>query len=205
MLEDVKQFTDFLVKWKITPNQFFLCWLLFWDHKEYKGGKRPNPNDPLTFANVYRYAKKVKNWNVDEINDLVEKGLIENPSGKQMKIDQMKVTQKFIDELLVNKKREDEFWDAYPTWIKNFHNPSKPQINLKTCVESDIKTLYRKFVKTKKKHERVMEILKWAKRHDKIRCNIENFVKSKMWEQLEELMEQEGHGGETQFGTKTAF
>jgi len=205
MLEDVKQFTDFLVKWKITPKQFFLCWLLFWDHKEYKGGKRPNPNDPHFFANVYRYAKTVRTWDTNEVKDLVDKGLIENPSGKNMKIDQMKVTHKFNDELLVNKKREDEFWDASPTWIKNFQNPSKPQINLKTCVESEIKSLYRKFVKTKKKHERVMEILNWAKRHDKIRCNIENFVKSKMWKQLEELMEKEGHGGEGQFGTKTAF
>lgn len=205
MLEDVKQFTDFLCKWKITPNQFYLCWLLYWDHKDYVGGKHRNPNDPLTFACVYKYTKTVKSWTVKEVEGLVEKGLIKNTSGKKMKIESMEVTDKFIDAILVNRDREDEFWDFYPSWIDNFEHPSKPQINLKTAPEEIIKKKYRKLVKTKKKHKEVMKILKWAKRNDKIRVSIKNFVEGKMWKQYKELMEKQGGGDEGQFGNKTAF
>lgn len=213
MLENVKQFTDFLLKWDITPNQFFLCWLLFWDHHEYedrkltKGGKRMNPNDKSAAVNLYRYAKKGKSWNKQEISDLQDKGLIAPTNDKKRYvIDSQQVTQKFIDAVLVNREREDEFWESYPSWVQNFNNPSKPDIPLKSCDQDKIKTLYRSLVRTKARHERVMEILNWAKRHEKIKMSIANFVKSRMWEQLEELMEKEGGDiDDSKFGTKTAF
>jgi len=205
MLEDVKYFTDLLVKWKITPNQFWLCWLLYWDHQEGKGGKRRKPNDESAIVNFYRYCTSVRQFKINEIRDLQAKGLVTTPSKTKIIVDRLEVTQKFIDGVLVTRDMADEFWDAYPTWINNFDHPSKPQINLKSCVQSDIKSLYKSLVKTKKRHRKVMEILDWALRHDKIRFSIANFVKAKMWEQFEELMEQEGGGSDNQFGTKTAF
>lgn len=206
MLEDVKYYTDLLVKLKITPNQFYLCWLLYWDHKDGKGGKRRNPNGEHVIANLYRYARTVKNFTMVEKQDLMKKGLIEicNKNAKDT-LDMYEVTQKFIDTVLVNRKMEDEFWDAYPSEIPHFDNPSKPNINLKVCVQDKVKAKYRALVKTKNRHEKVMEILDWAKRQQKIRMSISNFVDAKMWEQFEEAMERDGEGPQGQFGTRTAF
>lgn len=206
MIEDVTYYTDLLVKFKITPNQFYLCWLLFWDHHDGKGKMRVNPNGTNLFANLYRYNELVKTWTLNEVKDLLDKELVHLSRGNTLIVDRLEVTQKFVDAVLVNNKMEDEFFEAYPTWITNFEHPSKPEINLKLCDHDKIKDLYRYHVKTKKRHKEVMNILNWAKRNDRIKYSIANFVTSKMWEQFEELIKKESLSiEESKFGTKTAF
>jgi len=207
MLEDVKYYTDLLVKFKITPNQFYLCWLLFWDHREGKGGKRVHPEkEDKVFANLYRYNELVKKWSLNEVQELLDKDLVRLARGSKIIVDRLEITEKFMKAVLITQGMQDEFFEAYPTWIQNFDHPSKPNINLKSCDHDKVKDLYRYHVKTKKRHKEVMDILDWAKRNDKIRYSIANFVKAKMWEQFEELMEKEGASiQDGKFGTKTAF
>lgn len=206
MLEDVKHYTNLLVKMKMTPTQFYLCWLLYWDHNEFKGGKRRNPEEEHIFANGYRYMKKVKGFTLNEIQDLIDREYVTISSGSKLAVDKLEITDKFVRNVFTTKDMAEQFFEEYPSWIRNFDHPSKPDINLKVCDHDAIKALYRKYVLTKKRHEEVMQILDWAKRNDKIRFSIANFVKAKMWDQFEELIEKEGSSIEDgKFGTKTAF
>lgn len=207
MFNNVKELTDVLVKWRITPNQFYLCWLLYWDHRDLKGGKRRAPDDETAIVNLYRYAEKVRTWRNHEFKDLLEKDLIEQSYGKEGDriLDRYQVTDKFIEEVIVTKDRAKEFYEAYPTWVRNFSNPARGDINL-SAVEN-LEAFYDKYrymVQTQKEHQHVMEILEWAKSENLIKYNVNKFVGSRMWEHFEELMEKE-NTGDDEYGTTTAY
>jgi hypothetical protein len=185
-------FVDLLIKLKISPKQLLLLMFLYHDRLENNGLL---PFDGPAIANVYRYAERVEGWTAQEVQDLVDKGLmIDNNSlkdgKKQSYPDHFHVTQKFIDAIYVTVDEFEEFWETYPSWMDNFEDSRKAQIPLKSAVYETVEEMYRKRVKTKTRHRQVMEILRWAIDNDMIKMGIEKYVGSSMFDQQKKLMEE---------------
>lgn len=206
MIEDLTAYVDFLTKYKITPEQFLLPYCLHLD--EVKGEderfrRKSGRNRPM--ANLYRYATQVKVWKNDDIEHLMDVGLIESATlreagdGKGYAPDALHVTPKFREEIFSNTTSFDEFWETYPGFIRNFENPlSGPYVTLKAVAMDEAENLYNKMVPTMVEHLRMMRVLRWAKENDHIRCKITNWLSSKMWRDLETIMKSDIENG---FGT----
>ena len=197
MIEDVNHYVNFLTRNKISANQFLLCFLLYSDEKVKIGSKEVYPSQRLIeeqninapIANLFKYIHSV-GITEDEINDLVEKGLIENKNRvvnqrQQMYPEHFKVTGKFIDEIFTSDSDFEEFWETYPTYIKNFTNPNGPKINLRACDKDETEDLYKKRIKTKSAHKRLMSITKKAKEKGMLNMNIMKYLGSEAWKELE--------------------
>ena len=187
MFTNLDRYVKILEELNITANQFLLCYLLFADEKNEKG---EYPKKGKAIANLYRYAGSTP-WTKEEIRDLEEKGYVTDPYADKNKTnpDLLDLTDKFKEFVLIQGSHFDELYKTFPTLIDNFRNPNGPKIKLKVCDKYELKKLYKKRVRSKVKHKRVMEILKWAIENDEINFNFENFIKGEMWEDLEEVKE----------------
>ena len=185
-----KGFVNILIGLKIKPAQLLLLMFLYHDRLE---GEGKLAYDGPSIANVYRYAEHVGGWSREEIEDLVEKGLmVDNNSvsggKKQAYPDHFHVTQKFIDAVYVTSSHFAEFWDEYPSFVENFEDARKGMIPLKAAVYEEVEAMYKKRVKTKSHHLRAMEVLRWAKENNLINMGIAKYVGAAMFDQQRELM-----------------
>ena len=191
MLEgfSAKQVVDLLISCKINPKQLFLLLFLYLDREE---GNGKLIQDGPAIANVYRFAEKVETWTHEEIDDLVNKGLMEDRNtikdGKRGGYpDYFVLTDTFIDKVFASRDRFQQFWDEYPSFVDNFHNPRGAKIPLKAADIDELEVVYNKRVRTVKKHKQVMEILDWAKKNGLINMNIAKYIGSMMYDQHIEL------------------
>lgn len=185
-----KQLVSLLIELDISINQFLLLWFLHLD-KEEGNGKLITEGPAI--ANIYRYAEKVNSWSFAEIDDLINKGWMidrnkaSQDGSRQAYPDYFEISETFEDKLFVTSDRFDQFWEEYPAFVENFNGPRGPMIPLKAAVMEDVELLYKKRVRTKAKHQEVMDILKWAKEEGLINMNIAKYVGSGMFDQHKEL------------------
>lgn len=197
MIIDINEYTDFLCRNKMTPSQFYLCFLLYADKRIKLGdGSMVLAKKGSMTANIYKYSRKVGFFDFNEIEDLLKRGYIE-PDGKPppqaegFYPDYYKVGYKFEEEIFIRSDSFMEVWNLYPKTIDNFHNARGPKVKLKVLKDMDVEDLakiYHSKVTTRALHERVVESLKWAVEKGELNVSIQNFVNSHHWETLIEMM-----------------
>lgn len=107
MLINFEKYVDYLVRKKLTPNQFAFLWMVF--HKDWK--------------NIRRYNKEVGKFSKTDINDLIDKQFIlytkREDDRDKLSIDEMVVTHLFSDEILITDPFEalSEVLDVYPQYF----------------------------------------------------------------------------------------
>jgi hypothetical protein len=194
MITDLSKYVDFLVQWKITPEQFLLCYTLYLDKVESQTGKYVEEGPAI--SNVYKYSEGVKPWAHVDIDLLVSKGFLIDRNKQHPKRnaypDHMEVSEAFINAIFSTEDDFEEFWNEYPALIPNFQDPIRgKKIPLKAVIKEDIESLYLKRCrKDKNLHKRIMKVLRWAKANDRINTNITNFIGGEIWKALEEDMKQ---------------
>lgn len=191
MFNDVSQYVNTLCDFNITANQFLLCYLLHMDQK--KDGKYITKGKDI--ALLYKYASHNKGhikWTKEEIKDIVDKGYLNDPYYHNDKSypDYLEVTDLFKDKVFASKDRFQQLNDAYPALIENFTHPSGPKIKLKVCDLDKMEELYKRKVRTKALHTKVLEVVEWAKENKQLNTSMENFIRGHLWNTYREQMEQ---------------
>lgn len=188
MIESIPDYVDFLIKHKISPNQFLFAYLIATED----------------YANLYRYSMQGKKFTKSEVNDLVEKGFIEFEGKDPNKIttDQFRITEKFTDEVFIEAAEAGEiFWDAYPPY---FYIEDKKVPTKTTNKELFIKK-YNAFVNGKlSRHRRIMKALQYAIQSGLVNMGIEKWFTSEIWRDLEKEMNRNNQSGTIyeQYGTR---
>lgn len=185
---NTNEVTKFLIdNPKITINQVFFCLLHMHDQEYMKLNALPGIRRPLSL--IYAYADTRKGlshtFSLNEIMELEKLGYIKR-YGTKYTMDLITVTEKFKRALYGKAIMFEEFRDKYPSYVDNFHHPGKPVIFLNKRSEGLDKKYIAK-VKTYKAHERILEILDWAIENKLINMNIESFIDSNMWDELDKL------------------
>lgn len=197
MIEDIDKYVNFMSRNEISANQFLLCFLLYSDEKIKVGSKEVYPSQKIIdehninspIANLFKYIYSV-GITEDEINDLIQKGFIENHNRtvnekQQMFPEFFKVTGKFVDQIFTSDNDFEEFWESYPTYVNNFANPNGPKINLRASDKDRVEDLYKRKIKTKSAHKRLISITKRAYEQGLINMNIEKYLGSEAWKEIE--------------------
>lgn len=178
---DDQKALDFLVKHKITPNQFLFLWL------------RMAPDEIQGYARLLRYIKEVRGFTEWELMDLREKGWIFYDEEKAKKMVKSGEDHRFILDMHFPTKRAfktfwldfhiagEELWNAYPNTL----NIKGSLVPAKTCDKEELAKKYAKIIKyDKSSHQKILELLKKAKMANAISLGIEKFVDSRHWEYL---------------------
>jgi len=189
MIRDLDDLFSILERFGITMEQFMLPYILYLDQREH--GEDPLPRGGEVIAYIYRYVENINAWPQDDIEMMVEKGLIKDFNTEDAVYpDNLEVTDKFAEEVFATKSDFERFWETYPAFCENFDDPRKDKIPLKASVKEEVKEMFYDHVHTQRDFQNLMEALKWAKRGDKLKMNIEKFVGSEYWKQIEELMDE---------------
>jgi len=187
---EINDLIEFLHKHDITIKQFTYCMLLHYDkvHSRVEGSHKISR--PL--SKMYKYHQNIENFTKSDIQDLIDKKLLKQ-SGKTYKPDMLEVTDKFKKNWYGDKFKIDELIEVYPSHTQNFDHPGKKPIPLCTFKDYDkLRNRYNRFVKTYKMHNRVIDLVQWAKEEEEINLGIVKFVNSKYWEELAEMKEEQG-------------
>lgn len=189
MFTNLDRYVHVLTELKISANQFLLCYLLYTDQTDIEG-KYVKKGSGM--ANVYKYSTRAIPWSPEEVEDLVEKGYLEDTNTAKDKThpDYLEVTDKFRKFVFIEESHFDELNRLFPNRIDNFNNPNGPRIKLKVCDLAKMKELYLKKVKSKVKHRKIMEVLEWAIENDEINFNFENFIRGELWNTLFEARDE---------------
>lgn len=189
MFTNLDRYVHILTELKMSANQFLLCYLLYTDSKDYEGKYIKKGKG---MANLYKYSTRGIPWSSEEIEDLVEKGYLEDNNQTKDKThpDYLEVTPKFKKHIFIEENSFDELDRVFPNTIDNFKNPNGPKIKLKVCDKAKMKEVYLKRVKSKVKHRKIIEILQWAIENNEINFNFENFIRGQLWETLFELKDE---------------
>lgn len=191
--DNINDYYDFLVEHKLTHEQFAFMYTLLLDERDSKGKIR---NDHYVTANIYKYAKEVKKWNQDEIEDLEKRGFIRNYNKQQGSVNRRAVPEYYeitegFKNLLIQSplKVGEELWRRYPDWI--FIEGKK--LSAKSTDKDELIKRYHKIIQgSRKQHVKVMEALEYQKKHDMINMGLKKYVASRAWEPIEKELEGKG-------------
>jgi hypothetical protein len=176
MIDDVNAYVDFMVKHKLSTNQFLLLMLLHTESyfKSHKGLKYK------TVGNIYKWSKEGKGWSEQEIEDLINKDYLFGIKSQQVNgtitysIDQLILTQKFSDIMFVNSTFAfEEILEIYPDTF---------QINGQVVFtkSGDLDKVQQNYFKLIKgntvKHEEIKNIITYAKERGLCNYKLENFL-----------------------------
>jgi hypothetical protein len=178
MIDDVNAYVDFMVKHKISTNQFLLLQLL---HEEtmFKEVK----SNSLRFkkiGNIYKWSKEGKGWTEQEIEDLIAKDYLFGIKSKQTNgtitysIDQLILTQKFSDIMFVNSNFAfEEILDIYPDTFQI----QGQTVFTKSGDLDKVQQNYFKLIRGNTvKHEEIKYIITYAKERGLCNYKLENFL-----------------------------
>lgn len=180
MIEDTKEFIEFLAEHDISERQFMLCWILYLDKEKYKGQLLPEEGESI--ANIYRYIELVDQWSSKEIKELVERDyLIDRSSGKNYYPDQLEVADKFVDAVFATQTQFELFVNEYPSFTEHFDDPRKGDIPLKAVDMERVHKIFNRKIRSKVKFKKLMKSLKWAKEQDMVRMNILKYLSGELW------------------------
>jgi hypothetical protein len=172
MLIDPTQYGEFLCKHKLTPNQFWLCYLIHLDDKDM----------------MYEYLKNVGKFSKDDIKVLEQKGFIfnnnpEDEAGESKYAFKHFIATSTFKELIFVDSSEafQELWNSYPDYL----NIENKRIPAKSVDYDALEKVYSKLLKNDLVlHKEIVSLVKSAVTNNKIQMGIEKFVKSRQWEAL---------------------
>lgn len=192
MLINTKKVTQLCEKYKIDIYQFWILYLRA-------------TND---YENLEKYSQIVKPLPINKIKDLEERGLIrelgyvENKEGQNI-IDflDIYVTEKCIDTFfkdcnIVTEEIGEELFSVYPKFInfdgKRIVSTQGGDINGVYYDKDKCLELYLKKIKyDEEKHNKIIQIVAWAKSKDLIVYTFRKFVHDELWEAFFEMKEQD--------------
>ena len=166
-----KIYVDFLVKNKISCNQFLLLYLLYTE-KMYK------IQNKVTYTQtslLYKWINEGKFIiSISEIEDLIKSEYIFaiKQNGKY-EIDQLILTEKFFDLMFVNIDAFDEIVDLYPDKIIiNSQTVFTKAGDLDKVAENYLKLIKNNLAK----HEQIKKVIIFAKERNLCNYKLENFL-----------------------------
>lgn len=183
---EVNDLVEFCVEHDINVKQFFFCILLLYDKKYSRIEGKAEISRPL--SKLYKYFKNVEKFSKEELQDLVDKGFLEQ-WGKKFKPDSLEVTDKFEKKWYGEKYKFNQFEEVYPN--KTMIDGKEIAINGYDDPPQMIR-LYNSIVKTYKMHNRVMELTEWGRENNLINMNIKKYIASKQWENLKRAKDNGG-------------
>ncbi len=195
MIEDVNAYVDFMVKNKLSTNQFLLLYVLHCESMMMD--KTDNKLKWKKIGNVYKWSQEGKGWTEKEIEDLIDKEYIFGIKSKQengvytYSIDQLILTQKFSDVMFINSIFAfDEILEIYPdTFLIG-----NQTVFTKAGDLDKVKDNYFKLIKGSiLKHEEIKQIILFAKERGLCSYKIENFLSRGVIDSIKKMMG-ETHG-----------
>lgn len=179
MIEDIKKFVDILVKFDISANQ--LLFLTIVHRKDY--------------APLYKFVTEGEGFDPDEIDSLVNKGLVINLNQKDdYYMDSFVVTDMFLEGLFYDDETipGTEFWNRYP---KMLYIEGKRFAARNTDKDKFVEDYYKEIGMRVDKHKKIMEALEYAIKNKLVTMGLRKWFDSKQWETIEEEMEQRKDAG----------
>ena len=156
MFEEVIRFC---ANHKITPNEFFFCYLSALRLQDKQNGYGKNPL-------FYEYASKMRDnlFTTEEVDNLVERGFIHNPNqnssdpNSRYHLEEMETTEKFhkkwfLDSFIAG----EELWNLYPDFIELGNGKTTPAKS--TNKEQLIKYYCKAINHNVTKHNQILELL----------------------------------------------
>jgi hypothetical protein len=198
ILQNSDDYVAFLIKHKLSTNQFLLLHLL-------NSESMFKSNDKLRFktiGNIYKWSAAAKTlkgagWSETEIQDLIDKeylwGMksVQKIDGKDVltySIDQLILTQKFSDIMFINASFAfDEILEIYPDTM---------DIQGQTVFtkSGDLDKLREKYVKLIKnsiiKHEEIKAIIQFGVDKGLCKYKLDNFLNEAIINSIRKLMEE---------------
>jgi hypothetical protein len=201
MIDNVNEYVDFLVKHKLSTNEFLLLQLL---HEE--SMFKELGSNALKFkkiGNIYKWNSEGKGWSKDEVQNLIDKDYLFGIKSKQIingkeeytyAIDQLILTQKFSDIMFINSNFAfDEILELYPDTF----NIQTQTVFTKSGDLDKVQQNYHKLIKGNiLKHEEIKQIIIYAKERGLCNYKLENFLSKGVIDTIKKMM------GET-YGTGT--
>jgi hypothetical protein len=194
ILDDSNAYVDFLVKNKLSTNQFLLLYLLYTE-------KMLKVNNQLKFkkiGNIYKWSEEGTGWSEKDIEDLIKKDFIFGVKGKHIDnqgvesykyfIDQLLLTQKFSDLMFINANFAlEEILEIYPDTI----NVNGSVYFTKNGDLDKIALDYCKLIKNNiHKHEEIKAIVIYAKERGLCNTHISKFLSKGTIESIKKMMEE---------------
>lgn len=173
MIYEVDKFTDYLVDTKLTPTQFYICWLL--DRRDLK--------------NLEKYLKGVGKFDSHDFMHLIERGFLINtdPNGKSFDANSLVVTLEFKEMLIDEDEAFEELLLIYPKYVV-VENRKFPTTGL-TMTEHDLarKAYHRAIKNNKFLHVKIIRLIEEWKRKigESAPFKIDKFITGKYWNELE--------------------
>jgi hypothetical protein len=176
---DDESVVRFCIDNKITVRQYFFLYLIW-------------IKDFQTSSSLARkYVNLVEPFPQDEVDDLVEKGFIEDfNSPSQMLPEMYMIPDSVADKLFLTEDRAEELWNSYPVTFPLYDKNSK-FLARTGGNKDDILDLYRKKVKSLKKHTFVLEQLRayiaMVSTGEINGMKIVDFIRQEIWDSVSEI------------------
>jgi hypothetical protein len=182
ILDDVTEYVNFLVKHKLSTNQFLLLYLLFTE-KMVKDG-----NGKLKYTqggSIYKWVAEGKGWTSAEVDDLYQKGYVIPVQKGSYQPDQLILMPKFSELMFIDMDMAfEEILEVYPDTIM----VQGDSFLTKTGDLEKVAQEYRKIIKgSLKLHEEVKQLIIFAKERKLIKSKLENFLKKPMIDSLRRM------------------
>ena len=187
MIINIKKLNKILIKYQITPNQFYVLYLVY-----RKDWSSLHEYVNQVVRKLEQEGRKFSGFSLeDELEPLVEKGYLEH-WGKHFETLDLMVTPNFTELLFIDSEDAgDELFKTYPQWLSI--NGSK--IVAKSCDMDLYKKRYAdKISNDLILHNKIIVALKRAKDQNLINFKIANFIDGELWTALFENEEDEGTG-----------
>lgn len=178
MFTDISKFTDKLVKYELTAEQYFILYLI----------------ENRDVNNLKKYINKNGLFDGKVVHQLIEKGYLLNTDPKSERFDlaNLVVTFEFIEseaEILTDEEAWEQLLDEYPKFVEvNGTKYPSTGLNLQDSIQAE--KLYKKEIeKNKVLHAEILVLLKRWKKDigESAPFKIDKFITSKYWIELRNL------------------
>lgn len=187
---DIKKLTNILIKYNITPNQFYILFCIYrkdWNNlHDYINNVSNKLNDE---------GRKITGFNMqDELKPLVKAGYLEH-WGKNFEVLDLMITPLFGDLLFIDSLQAGrELYDCYPQWIivNNSQQVAKKGGDIGGIYygQDQMFELYAKKIgNSREKHEEIIRATERGKERNLITVSLRNYIHDELWGAYMELDE----------------
>lgn len=174
----------FCIDNKITVRQYFFLYLIL--QKDFSKES----------SLARKYVNLVEPFPPEEVEDLVEKGFLEDfNSPAQMLPEMYMIPDGIANNLFLTDDRANEFWAAYPVTFPIYSKDAK-FLARTGGAKDDILDLYRAKVKSLKKHTYVLEQLKayvnMVNNNEIHGMKIVDFIRQEIWDSVADMRKERG-------------
>jgi hypothetical protein len=200
MIYSVKRYLDVLERYKITPHQFLLPFLISLNDGEKnltKGQVRASVllgDSGSSIAAIYRYTHLITGgtgpaWVKEDLDSLVSGGALKKIVGDgYISPENLIPTRDFIETVFTNTGDFEEFYfeSGYPVSIPR--DDGMGAFPAKTANKDEIEKIYREKIVTKDQHMMLVQATSWAAKRKLIRVGIEKYLLAEQYRDFHRMM-----------------